>query len=257
MICQETRDLLHGYLDVELGLVKSIEIEGHLQDCHTCTQTYEGIRSLQSAIRESALRFEPPDRLRKRIRSTVRRESKTSTWPQIVGWRWMMAGASLVGAVIVIWAIAVVLSRPAPSDVVAQEVVSSHVRSLMANHLTDVPSSDQHTVKPWFNGKLDFSPPVKDLSQQGFILNGGRLDYVGERPVAALIYQRRQHSINLFIWPSASASDTAERAAVRQGYNLIGWTNAGMTYWAVSDLNLAELQHFVQLLRDEGTAPTP
>jgi anti-sigma factor RsiW len=122
----------------------------------------------------------------------------------------------------------------------------------MADHLTDVPSSDQHTVKPWFNGKLDFSPTVKDLREHGFSLNGGRVDYIGNRPVAALVYQCRQHSINLFVWPSASAPAVNEKAEERQGYNLIRWSNGGMTYWAISDLNLVELQQFAQLIREQN-----
>ena len=247
MSCQQTHELIHGYLDGELDLVKSLEIEKHLSQCEACTQNYEALRSLQARVSDNSLRFEPPAKLEKRLRSSLRREEK----PQPFHWRWAVAAASLLAAVIIIWSIASFASRPSQEDVLAQEVVASHVRSLMANHLTDVPSSDQHTVKPWFDGKLDYSPAVKDLSPQGFSLHGGRLDYIGNRPVAALVYQRRQHSINLFVWPATQAPAPNGKASERQGYNVIRWSNAGMTYWAVSDLNLAELQQFVQLLQEQ------
>jgi anti-sigma factor RsiW len=122
----------------------------------------------------------------------------------------------------------------------------------MASHMTDVSSSDKHTVKPWFNGKLDFSPSVTDLTDQGFPLVGGRLDYLANRPVAALVYQRRGHFINLFIWPIAPAPDTDQKTSPRQGYHLVHWTKSEMTYWAVSDLNQRELEEFVQRIRSQA-----
>ena len=254
MSCQKARELIHGYVDGEVGLVKSLEIEGHLSDCRACTQTYQGIRSVQAAVGDNGVRFDPPANFERRLRSALRRESEPETRSNFLGWRWIVGASSLVAAVIVIWSVAGIFARQSTGDVLAQEIVSSHVRSLMADHLTDVPSSDRHTIKPWFNGKLDFSPPVKDLSQQGFSLNGGRLDYIGNRPVAALVYERRQHSINLFVWPSTEVPAVNEKASVHQGYNLIRWTSAGMTYWVVSDLNLAELQQFVQLLQEQSQA---
>ncbi|MBO0727073.1 MAG: anti-sigma factor, partial [Blastocatellia bacterium] len=172
-------------------------------------------------------------------------------------WSWRRLGALTIGIAVVVLAIlswrflAPLLHHPA-NDLLTQEVVSSHVRSLMASHLTDVSSSDQHTVKPWFNGKLDFSPPVKDLTDRGFPLVGGRLDYLNNQPVAALVYRRQLHFINLFIWPSTSAGDVEERPEARQGYHLIHWTMAGMTYWAVSDLNAGELQEFVRILQNQS-----
>ena len=254
MNCQQTRELIHGFVDGELDLVKSLEIEEHLKDCEACAQTYQRIRSLRSALANDALRFDPPASFERRLRSALRKQDDSRTGPWLLRWPWLAAGATVLGALIVVIAIAGMLGRPSPNDVVAQEIVSSHVRSLMANHLMDVESSNQHTVKPWFDGKLDFSPPVKDLSQQGFKLNGGRLDYIGNRPVAALVYLRGQHPINLFVWPSDGTPLMNPTASVHQGYNLIRWSSEGMSYWVVSDLNLAELQQFVQLLQEQNQA---
>jgi anti-sigma factor RsiW len=160
----------------------------------------------------------------------------------------------MAAAAIMLLALVSVVRGPSSDDLLAREIVSSHVRSLMANHLADVLSSDHHTVKPWFAGKVNFSPPVEDLGRYGFQLMGGRLDYVDERPVAALIYQRQKHWVNLFIWPSVSDFDLGTKAVSHQGYNLIHWNKSGMTYWAVSDLNDSELQDFARLVQDQ-TSP--
>jgi anti-sigma factor RsiW len=257
LTCDEAHKLIHPYLDGELDLVRSLEIEAHLQDCQTCAQAYTGLHSLHSAVSNSSLRFEPAAALRNRVRSALQDESKVTNRSSRLSWRWIIPAMSFAALLIVALSLLALLSRPSISDLMAQEVVSSHLRSLMEKHLTDVPSSDQHTVKPWFDGRLDFSPPVRDPASAGFSLVGGRLDYIGNRPVAALVYQHRQHYINVFVWPSTSASDTSGRALVRQGYNLINWSNSGMNYWAISDLNLAELQGFVQLLQDNGAVKRP
>jgi anti-sigma factor RsiW len=250
--CEETRELIHGHVDGELDLVKSMEVEQHLQACDECARADQAIRGLSPVIGDPAVRFDPPATLERRLQSALRREQQTRRKSFAIRWRWLVAVMSFVVVIGVVWAVAASLNRRSENDLLAQEIVSSHVRSLMADHLTDVPSSDQHTVKPWFAGKLDFSPPVKDLSPQGFSLNGGRLDYIGHRPVAALVYQRRQHSINVFIWPSTDAAVMNESVSANHGYNLIRWSKAGMAYWVVSDLNLDELRQFVQLLQEQS-----
>ena len=251
MSCQETQDLIHGYVDGELDLVRSIEIERHIEGCEVCSRAYRMQQDLKRALRSAPLRFNAPQDLRSRIQSSLRKARKAAPEPRVFHWlptlRWAGAVAALALLVVVGWTLGRVSRAPSGDELVAQEVLSSHVRSLMANHLADVPSTDQHTVKPWFNGKLDFSPPVEDLAKDGFPLVGGRLDYLEDRPVAALVYQRRKHFINLFIWPSTP--DSGQRAVMLQGYNLIHWTHSGMTYWAASDLNNSELQEFVQLIQ--------
>jgi anti-sigma factor RsiW len=251
VVCKDAQELIHGYMDGELDPFGNLEIERHLEGCEACSEVYKREHTLHSLMQNPSLKFKPPARLQSTIESAVRKADKAergrrwTVWP--APWRWLSVAASLASLAVLIW-VAAVVSRPAGQDLIAQEVVSSHVRSLMAGHLTDVPTSDQHTVKPWFTGKLDFSPPVKDLTAQGFILAGGRLDYLGQTPAAALIYRRRQHVINLFIWPAASDRATGIKIQSRRGYNLIHWTQSGITYWAVSDLNTGELQEFVRLV---------
>ena len=259
MSCQENTALIQGYLDGELDLVHNLQVEDHLRECATCAQKYRNLQALRSAVRSGGLYFPPSKDLAARIHLSLQ-EADTAARPAVTSireapnkmrrWSWQMAAAlaaSLALVAVITYRFAPGTSRVSQGDLVVQEVLASHVRSLLADHLTDVPSSDQHTVKPWFNGKLDFSPPVRDLSQQGFPLVGGRLDYLDERPVAALVYQRRKHVINLFVWPASA--ETQEKALMRQGYNMQHWAAAGMTYWAVSDLNNGELEEFVRLVR--------
>lgn len=184
--------------------------------------------------------YEAPPGLEDRIRQSIRREAAPGR-----GWRYMAVAASLLLAVSLAGNVALVRSRPGPRQMLASEVLSAHIRSLAGTHLLDVPSSDRHTVKPWFNGKLDFSPQVKSID--GFPLLGGRLEYLEGHPAAALVYGRNKHIVNLFTWPSGTAR--GEAAEVKNGYNLLTWSSDGMAFWVISDLNEAELRSFVSLYR--------
>jgi len=238
MNCEESQSQLHAYSDGELDLMKSLELEHHLRECAVCSQAHDDLKVLRKVLKSDSLRFRPNADFEARVKSALRREANGGR--QWFSWTWLIPLFS--AALLLIVFSGYLLTRSSGDDLVAREIVSSHVRSLMTpNHTIDVPSEDPHTVKPWFDGKLDFSPPVRDFTAQGFALIGGRLDYIANRPVAALVYERRKHEINVFIWP-AVGGDIKPTAQVQQGYNVIHWTKAGMTYWAISDLNLAELQ---------------
>ncbi len=251
MRCHETQNLIHGYLDGELDLVGNLDIEQHLQACGGCSQAYEAQQALRSAVKAGSLYFKPPEELRKRVRSSLRKASKAEARPHLImPWRLVGAAASLVLVATLSLSLLQVLPARSEEDLLTREIVSDHVRSLMVNHLVDVPSANTHTVKPWFDGKVDFSPRVQDFTGEGFPLIGGRLDYVGNRAVAALVYGRQKHYINLFIWPSTDGREVGNRSAIKQGFNVIHWAKSGMNYWAVSDLNESELQEFAQLTQN-------
>ncbi len=247
MGCTECGELIHAYLDGEFDAGRSLEMERHIASCPDCSASYEGVRQLRLSIAESSLYHTMPERARSRVLSTLRRAGLEEV--RVPLWRrgWPYVWVPLAACVLVFLAAIPYLVRPSQADFMQQEIVSAHVRSLMPGHLTDVPSSDQHTVKPWFNGKLEFSPPV--AIPEGFLLVGGRLDYVGNRPVAALIYQRRKHIISLFVWPSPETVQAGRKIYERQGYHIVHWTQSGMACWAVSDVSLADLEEFARLVR--------
>jgi anti-sigma factor RsiW len=251
--CPETQQLLHAYVDGELDLLKSLEIEQHLQECPACAQAHQALESVRAALQGGALAFEPPPDLRDRIQTAVRRADGARPAVRPPRWRWPALAASLALVALAGWGVGRFLPPRSADALLTEGLVSSHVRSqMLPNHKVDVESSDQHTVKPWFEGKLDFSPPVRDLTGQGFPLVGGRLDYLGHRPVAALVYRRREHLINLFVWPSEPGGEAAPQALTRQGYHLLHWTQSGMTCWAVSNLNEGELREFALLIQDKA-----
>jgi anti-sigma factor RsiW len=247
--CEEIRDLLHGYLDGELDLVRSLEIERHLEECPACPEAVSRYQALRAALSHPSLYRRPTAGMRERLLASLRPARKSRATSRKMAWQPLALAASLLLAACLGWGVARLRPMQTAEDSLAQEVISSHVRSLMAQHLEDVASSDTHTVKPWFNGRVDFSPPVKDLASEGYPLIGGRLDYLDNRPVAALVYKRRQHVINVFIWPSTNDVDAPLRPLARQGFHVFHWTSVGMSYWVISDLNEQELQHFVELLR--------
>jgi mycothiol system anti-sigma-R factor len=267
MICEEAIHLMDGYLDGELDPMTSQKIEQHLRDCRKCEQAYEAHTALAHAVSRGAPYYKAPAELRQHVQSSLRdavgaRASRGATrenhalltsprtkrrlvLPEI-SWNWLALAAAIILAAIIASSFLPRLRPPTSDQFLATQLIASHVRSLMANNLTDVASSDQHTVKPWLDTKLDFAPPVVDLSSEGFPLIGGRLDYLDNRPVAALIYERRKHFINLFVWPAASDDAKAPKTITRQGYQLLHWADSDFNYWAVSDVNVNDMQLFKQ-----------
>jgi anti-sigma factor RsiW len=243
---ENIRELLHAYVDGELDLANARETERHLKTCADCRGTERAIRELHAALSSDTAAYRAPAHLRRNVRAALRREAK-STRQTLSPWFIFATGAAL--AAVLIGAVLFQTTHGARSNTIVDQVVANHVRSLLAAHLVDVVSSDQHTVKPWFDGKIDFAPEVRDLSAHGFPLVGGRLDYLDGNTVVALVYQRNKHPINLFITPAPTSPSTSPTVATRRGYNVFSWANNGMKYWAVSDVNQTELPEFAELVR--------
>jgi anti-sigma factor RsiW len=248
--------LLHGHLDGQLDAAHAFQVENHLNSCPACAREYQRLLEFRAGLDRDALRHRAPDALRARILGALASEAASPAGATRARWWQRPWQVRRLGLPVAAFAagLAVALIVPRQSLDLEQELVSEHVRSLMANHITDVTTSDQHTVKPWFDGRLDFAPPVVDLAGEGFALTGGRLDYIGGRAVAALVYRRRQHILNLFVWPAEKSGIgmKREQVSIVNGYNTLRWFGDGMTFWAVSDLNAAELQEFMHRFQDHA-----
>ena len=233
MTCEEAERVVDAYADGELPLDAALSFEEHVERCATCRARLDGIHALKSELR-AAPYFRAPHSMAKRARAI---QPRTSRWP------WLLAAASF--AVMVIATAGLLRQRAVLDDQRTTEaVIEGHVRSLMANHLMDVASTDRHTVKPWFAGRVDFSPTVVDLAADGFPLAGGRADYIDHHAAAALVYTRRAHAINVFLWPQEDGSPSHVTRSDARGYHVISWTKDGVAVWVVSDLALAELGEF-------------
>jgi anti-sigma factor RsiW len=273
MTCDEIRPLIGPYLDGELEPSVARSAELHIAGCEACARYLAEMRALSGAIHDEMPALAAPEALRARILDAVRASAAGAPaaggTEQPVAQRvrtlpfgrprarpqWLAAATLYVVVGAAAWMLGVAHGRlpagSAESDM-RDAVVASHVRSLQASHLIDVASSDRHTVKPWFDGKLDFSPPVPDLGPQGFPLVGGRLDYLDGRPVAALVYGRAKHLVNLFIWPATADTPRDAAPSTVRGYHVRHWVRDGMTFWVVSDVAEPDLATFVSLFQESG-----
>jgi mycothiol system anti-sigma-R factor len=250
--CSNNQNLLHAYLDGELDLAHSIEFENHLKSCPECSSDFDAQQAMRTSLRAANLYERAPDSLKAKIRAQLPREMPAQ--PVSTQRRSLIEWLAVAAAIFIAIALGArmipdIIGSRQQTNLLAEQIVASHIRSLQPGHLFDVQSTDQHTVKPWFDGKLDFAPPVTDLASQGFPLIGGRLDYLDHRDVAALVYQRQKHLINVFIWPGDPKAQQVPEAQAIRGYNVIFWQRGGMNFCAVSDLNAAELEQFAQLLQ--------
>ncbi len=247
MTCAEAKPLLSAFIDGELDSTSSREIESHVESCPSCLNEVNQLHVLSQSLAGRPIIYDAPPGLEGRVRRAILRQAglgiqRYPVTPRTLAFAFI---AALFLAVVGTWWITAQYYGLSRTDLLHLEILQSHVRSLMPEHLIDVASSDQHTVKPWFDGKVDFSPAVPDLSSQGFSLIGGRLDYVGQKAVSVIVYKRRLHIINLFSWPTPGEQDEASSTLSLRGYQIEWWRSAGMTYYAVSDVNESDLAEFV------------
>jgi anti-sigma factor RsiW len=243
--CSEHAVLLHGLIDGELDAANSVKIEAHVKTCANCAAELHRLEAIRAQLATTGARHAAPTALLERVEAQIESEtaqaSKGRGLPRRMPIRWFAGGAlTALAASLTLFLTAPQLSTRPLQD----QLVASHMRSLLATHLTDVATSDRHVVKPWFNGRIDFAIPVVDLAAQGFPLVGGRLDYLDDRVVPALVYKRRLHTINLFIRPVSGPLVETSFITTRRGFSILRWTDNGLEYWAISDVGLGELRSF-------------
>jgi anti-sigma factor RsiW len=253
MLCSDANLLVHAYLDNELDAGDSVQLSRHLAGCPACAASLERHTQLKNMLHKDALNYRLPDAARARVLAALPPPITSPATPaRLPMHRWRALPAALAATVLLLvgGSLGAIWQRQATdTQTLTADVLSNHLRSLQANHLIDVATSDQHTVKPWFDGKLDFSPQVRDLAADGFVLAGGRLDVLHGRRVAAIVYRRRSHAINLFQWPGAGADSAPASVDAGDGFIAAYWTQDGMNYWAVSNLGGGEMAAFTAAFR--------
>jgi anti-sigma factor RsiW len=248
MTCREAGPLLHARLDNELDMAGSASIDLHLADCRACAAQYAALQNLHEEIAAADLAYAPGAALERNLAAQFLEDKKSPSRFWIWNWQNASVLAAAAIAVVVLMVSIPMLRIGSGTDAIAAEMLDNHLRALQPMHQVDVPSSDQHTVKPWFQGKIDFSPPVPDLSKDDFILIGGRLEVIHQQPAAAIVYRRRQHIVSLYVSPSPGADSKTELHEL-DGYHLLHWMQNNMSYWAVSDVDTADLRRFAALVR--------
>jgi anti-sigma factor RsiW len=261
MTCDELHEHLDPFFDNELGLAEAQKVQEHLEQCAACEEAYASRLAVRQALQKPEVRFATPDDLRDQIQVELSKKvspMRRRTWrvPAFEFPNWLLPSLAGAAAVLAVWfgSKLFLSENRSPNGLLATvtaQLVSDHMRSLLPDHLIDVVSTDQHTVKPWFAGKLSFSPPVYDLSDQGFKLIGGRLDYLGNQEIAAVVFQHHQHYINLFAWPKTESTHFPDTTLQKEGFNVYGWEANGLVMWAVTDAAPDALKTFVDLQKQK------
>ncbi len=257
MECRDVSTWLDAYIDLELEPEQAAGLVAHIRQCPKCAASVQERQRLRSMLTVGMQRHAAPAPLIDAVRSDVKNARPANATLRVPRWSWASLAATLLLAGVLIGLLAPQVRRSTNASSIVQAAISSHIRSLMADHLEDVASTDQHTVKPWFAGRLDFSPRVVDFASQGFPLVGGRLDYIDDRPAAALVYKRRAHTINLFSCLDPAAGDSPPKPFSDRGFHALAWTEPGLRFCLVSDVNVDDLAQLAGLVRAARAGGTP